>query len=102
MISLSFIPIQNQLKSPMLLELDKAAHCLLYFFFIIFWGLKFENKKNNLRALLIVTIIFGLLLEIFQEILPFGRVFEWEDFIANTAGALIGFFILHLNKKKLH
>ena len=48
------------------------------------------------------TIFFGLVLEIFQEILPFGRVFEWGDFIANTAGALIGFFILHLNKKKLH
>ncbi len=61
-----------------------------------------KTKKNNLRVLLIVTIIFGLLLEIFQEILPFGRVFEWGDFIANTAGALIGFFILHLNKKKLH
>ena len=49
-----------------------------------------------------VTIFFGLLLEIFQEILAFGRVFEWGDFIANAAGALIGFFILHLNKKKLH
>ena len=96
------IPVQTQLRSLKLLELDKAVHCLLYFFFIIFWGLRFENKKNNLRALLIVTIVFGLLLEIFQEILPFGRVFEWGDFMANTAGALIGFFILHLNKKKLH
>ncbi|MEC8175894.1 MAG: VanZ family protein [Bacteroidota bacterium] len=102
MISLSLIPNQTQLRYLKLLEWDKAVHCLLYFLFIIFWGLKFENKKNNLRVLLIVTIIFGLILEIFQEILPFGRVFEWGDFIANTAGALIGFFILHLNKKKLH
>ena len=91
-----------QLRSLNLLELDKAVHCLLYFFFIIFWGFKFENKKNNLTGLLIFTIIFGLFLEIFQDILPFGRVFDWGDFIANTAGALIGFFILHLNKKKLH
>ena len=90
------------MRSLKLLEWDKTVHCLLYFFFIIFWGLKLENKKNYLRALLIVTIIFGFLLEVFQEILPFGRVFEWGDFIANTAGALIGFFILHLNKKKLH
>jgi len=91
-----------QLRSLGLLEWDKAVHCLLYFFFIIFWGLKLETKKNHLRVLLLVTIIFGLLLEIFQDILPFGRVFEWGDFMANTAGALIGFFILHLNKKKLH
>jgi VanZ family protein len=91
-----------QLRSIKLLEWDKAVHCLLYFFFIIFWGLKLETKKNHLTALLMVTIFFGLLLEIFQEILAFGRVFEWGDFIANAAGALIGFFILHLNKKKLH
>ena len=101
MISLSLIPVQMQLRSFKLLEWDKAFHCLLYFFFIIFWGLNLEAKKNHLRALLIVTIFFGLLLEVFQEILPFGRVFEWGDFIANAAGALIGFFILHLNKKKL-
>ncbi len=91
-----------QLRSLRFLEWDKAVHCLLYFFFIIFWGLKLKNKKKKLKALLLVTIIFGLLLEIFQDMLPFGRVFEWGDFIANTAGALIGFFILHLNKKKLH
>ena len=96
------MPVQMQLRSLKLLEWDKAVHCLLYFFFIIFWGLKLKNKKNNLKALLLVTIIFGLLLEIFQDILPYGRVFELGDFIANTAGALIGFFILHLNKKKLH
>lgn len=91
-----------QFRSFNLLEWDKAVHCLLYFFFIIFWGTKLETNKNHLRALLMVTIFFGLVLEVFQEILPFGRVFEWGDFIANTAGALIGFFILHLNKKKLH
>ena len=91
-----------QLRSLKLLEWDKAVHCLLYFFFIIFWGLKLEANKNHLRGLLMATIFFGLVLEVFQEILPFGRVFEWGDFIANTAGALIGFFILHLNKKKLH
>ena len=91
-----------QLRSLKLLELDKAVHCLLYFFFIIFWGLKLEANKNHLRVLLMVTIFVGLFLEVFQEILPFGRVFEWGDFIANTVGALIGFFILHLNKKKLH
>ena len=90
-----------QLRSFKLLEWDKPVHCLLYFFLIYFWGLKLENKRNNLIALLIATIIFGLLLEIFQEALPFGRVFEWGDFIANTAGTLIGFFILHLNKKKI-
>ena len=91
-----------QSRSLKLLEWDKAVHCLLYFFFIIFWGLKLETKKNHLRSLLMLTIIFGLLLEVFQEILPFGRVFEWGDFVANAAGALIGFFILDLNKKKLH
>lgn len=73
---------------------------LLFFYNLL--GTKLETNKNHLRALLMVTIFFGLVLEVFQEILPFGRVFEWGDFIANTAGALIGFFILHLNKKKLH
>ena len=96
------IPVQIKFRSFNLLEWDKVAHCLLYFFFIIFWGLKFQNKNSNLRALLIITIVFGLLLEIFQSIFPFGRVFEWGDFISNTTGALIGFFILDLNKKKLH
>jgi len=45
--------------------------------------------------------LLGLLLEILQHLLPFGRYFDLGDFVANSIGVLFGAFILYYLKKKL-
>ena len=98
LIILSLIPLPD-LGVPKfkLFELDKLVHFCMYTIFAIIWGLKSDNKIK----ILIFSILFGLGLEILQHILPFGRYFDWGDFIANSSGVLFGTIILFYLKKKI-
>ena len=98
LIILSLVPYPDiGLPKFKLFELDKLIHFSMYTIFIIIWGLKSDNKTK----ILIFSILFGLGLEILQHILPFGRYFDWGDFIANSLGVLFGTIILFYLKKKL-
>jgi glycopeptide antibiotics resistance protein len=68
---------------------------------VLFWGLYLIESNFSLKQILLIIIIFGLIIEILQYILPFGRYFDFVDFIANSVGAIIGAFILLFYKKKL-
>jgi glycopeptide antibiotics resistance protein len=81
--------------------MDKLIHLILYLTFIILWGLSLFKSRFSLKLLLSISILFGLFLEFLQHILPFGRCFDWGDFIANSTGAIIGAIILLFLKKKL-
>jgi len=84
-----------------LFELDKLVHFFMYLFFVIVWGLSNKDFLQNKTRIFFYSVFFGLLLEIFQDVLPFGRYFDWGDFVANTLGVLFGVFILYSIKKKL-
>jgi len=102
LIILSIIPVPDLgLPKFKVFELDKLVHFIMYLFFAIIWGLKTENFSQKKIKILIYSVLFGLSLEIFQHILPFGRYFDWGDFLANSIGVLFGVFILYYLKKKL-
>jgi hypothetical protein len=98
LIILSLVPVPD-LGVPKfkLFELDKLVHLCMYTIFTIIWGLKTDSKIK----ILIFSILFGLGLETLQHLLPFGRYFDWGDFIANSSGVLFGIIILFYLKKKL-
>ena len=98
---LSLIPIPETIPRFKLFEMDKLIHLILYLTFIMLWGLSLFKSSFSLKLLLSIAILFGLFLEFLQHILPFGRYFEWVDFIANSTGAIIGAIILLFLKKKL-
>ena len=84
-----------------LFQIDKLLHFIMYFSLTILWY--FAAKKfyiSNLK-LLLSAVFFGLILEIFQHILPFGRYFDLGDLLANTLGVIFGIIILYYIKKKL-
>ena len=81
--------------------MDKLIHLILYLTFIMVWGLSLFKSRFSLKLLWSISILFGLFLEFLQHILPFGRYFDWGDFIANSTGAIIGAIILLFLKKKL-
>ena len=81
--------------------MDKLIHLTMYCILILLWGINLISFKFSLIKILFLTIIFGLLIETLQYLLPFGRYFDLGDFIANSIGVLFGVFILYYLKKKL-
>tara|TARA_B100000886_G_C20151712_1_gene378330 strand:- start:1 stop:360 length:360 start_codon:yes stop_codon:yes gene_type:complete len=102
LIILSLMPVPN-LGIPrfQLFEIDKLLHFIMYFSLTILWCLASENFYSSNLKLLLFAIFFGLTLEIFQHILPFGRYFDFGDLLANSLGVLFGIIILYYIKKKL-
>ncbi|MAJ83270.1 MAG: hypothetical protein CMC16_03245 [Flavobacteriaceae bacterium] len=81
--------------------MDKLIHLTMYCILILLWGINLIRFKFSLIKILFLTIIFGLLIETLQYLLPFGRYFDLGDIIANSVGAIIGIIILLFYKKKL-
>ena len=73
----------------------------MYLILALIWGLKIENFSERKIEISTYLILFGLVLEILQHLLPFGRYFDMGDFLANSIGVLFGVFILYYLKKKL-
>lgn len=49
-----------------------------------------KNTTNRKISIIAVCSLYGFLLEILQEVMPYGRTFEWGDAAANTIGAATG------------
>ncbi len=78
-------------------QADKAGHFAMYALlsFVLVRTVKPDEIKTvKLKVFIIVFCAFyGLLIEILQELMPYGRTFEWLDAFANLAGALVGVVI---------
>ena len=98
---ISLTPIPESTSRFKFFEIDKLIHFTIYLIFVISWGFVFNIKNLSLIRLLLFSIIFGITLEFLQDLMPFGRYFDFYDILANIAGVIIGLIILHFYKKKL-
>lgn len=81
-------------------HIDKLVHFVLYFVLSVLALFVLSKHKSSRKLAIIATIfIFSFLIEIMQEIMPFGRAFSFTDLIANLSGILTG---LLLFQKKLN
>jgi glycopeptide antibiotics resistance protein len=84
---------------------DKIVHFVFYFVFYFLWyhSSFFNLSKNKKIILLIIAILYGIGIEILQAISENGRHADILDVMANTTGALIGYFLLKFisNKKTI-
>ena len=95
---LAFLMLLPQESFPQseLLGYDKLGH-LGVFSILSFLILLGKNKstdkkkieKNDLIKTLIICIVYGVVLESFQSVVP-GRMTDIYDLIANTIGAIVG------------
>ncbi len=85
--------------------LDKVAHFLMYagFAFACIWGYRKQfisngltYKKKALLITLVISIAYGGLTELMQEFFIPLRTGDWLDFLADSAGALIGAMVFYL------
>ena len=84
LIILSLIPVPDLgLPKLQLFEIDKLVHFIMYFSLTILWSFASKNLYNSNFKLLLFAIFFGFVLEIFQHMLPFGRILSETMLIHN-------------------
>jgi VanZ family protein len=93
------IPIQN---------LDKIVHIFFHFVFTSLWVLFFlkQFKETNYLKLLIfsvlLSVLYGIIIEILQGVVTTTRNADIFDVLANIAGALMALSnFLYFKKKKV-
>jgi len=80
-----------------LLEYDKLGHFLMFFGWTFMLGFSLIIRNNKLAPLFrifIAGVIFGISIEIAQELLPFGRNASFWDVVADTAGSFVAVMLL--------
>jgi VanZ family protein len=74
---------------------DKIAHFSFYFVFVVLWY-KFlsllQSKYFKNYFVIIIAIVFSILIEIAQKTFTNSRQGDFWDVLANSVGALVGFF----------
>lgn len=86
-----------------LFQVDKAAHLITFMLLVLFLkiGLKRQsafplvNQRSSLIALCF-AIPYGGILEMLQGALSIDRTSDVYDFVANTAGSILGIVIFRL------
>lgn len=72
---------------------DKVSHLFAYGILVFLWSITLVQKTTKIKAARISfygAIFLGIILEILQWQLNFGRHFEILDIIANIIGSIIG------------
>ncbi len=85
---------------------DKIFHFLAYFILTLLWfytflfAFKLKSKKAMLFAV-ILSVLFGMIIEVLQGSMTVYRSFDIYDAVANTLGALLASTVLWF-KSSLH
>lgn len=81
-------------------QIDKLIHFSIYVIFTILFFLALNESKRKieisiaLRNTLLFAVGYGLLIELLQHVMPFNRMFEILDIIANSLGAIMGCWLI--------
>jgi VanZ family protein len=84
---------------------DKVVHFSMFYLLLILWGFaidEFEwkiSRNSQLLGLLWIGIIFAMVLEQLQKIVP-NRNFDYVDMISNVTGVVFGILTLVILHKK--
>lgn len=97
-----FIPTSSWLE---LLSFDKFVHAVIFFGLTVLWLIHWFHigKLTTMVSVLIVTtaIAYGGLLEVMQANVFSQRSGDWFDFIANSFGCLLGYWVFGKFKRHL-
>ena len=88
-------------------NIDKLVHVSFHFVFTTLWFLFFEKylSSNNylkpLRIALVLSFLYGIVIEIFQELFTTTRRADIHDVMANLVGAILAYgCVILLNRSK--
>ncbi|MCX2681800.1 VanZ family protein [Galbibacter sp. EGI 63066] len=77
---------------------DKFVHAIFYFVNTLLLYLHFKNTtvKYPLLKVSLFSLVYGIIIEVLQYIMPYNRAFEITDIAANTVGILTAIFLIKL------
>lgn len=80
---------------------DKYVHFTFHFVFTILWVTYFKsrNYSRSIIKALIASVLYGILIEIAQELFTTTRKADIFDVLANTSGALNAILMIYFIKK---
>lgn len=85
--------------------LDKVMHASLHFVFTLLWFFYFKNKIGSLKNFklllisLVLSILFGIAIELMQKFFTVTRNADIFDVIANLCGASLAVIVIALSNK---
>ena len=94
----------DELPKQTLFKFDKLGHFIIFFGWTSLFGIlrvAQSGKKARLLSILFSAVLFGLMIELLQHMMPFQRNAEALDMVANVAGSLSALLPIHLLKKKV-
>ncbi len=71
-------------------HMDKLGHFGFYFGFVLLWYLYFKaiKLKKSWKYSFVLAILYGILMEVLQYTMPYERMFDMLDIVANITGAV--------------
>ncbi len=98
MLALTLLP-SNTLPDVKIFSYDKIGHFGMFggwTFFLGLYMIVYKQKAHiNLILLMMTGILFGVLIEVLQYLLPSNRTASLGDVIANSLGCLTAALLLH-------
>jgi VanZ family protein len=80
-------PGSNLPESPTV-GFDKIVHVGIFAGLAVLWLLRYPDQST---LVVLTSIAYGILIEIYQNYMPINRSFDWWDILADSAGVLVGF-----------
>ena len=92
---LSLLPPNDFPDLPLFPGADKIVHACLYLglTWLACWSMNAEIKNIWYYLIILFSISWGAIMELFQFLMHMGRSFEFNDIIGNSVGTLIGVLI---------
>lgn len=74
---------------------DKVVHFVFFFIYFMLWFFTINKSFKNSIILLLISIIYGFSIELYQMNFVKGRSFDVWDGVADGIGALAALIFLH-------
>jgi VanZ family protein len=80
-----------------LFQQDKWGHLGVF----LIWAFLLYRIHPNWKSVLFWGIVYGFGLEVYQSLLPFGRMMDFWDGVADTIGTVLGIFVGIMYQKQI-
>ena len=91
-----FLQSNSSLPKVNINQIDKFVHATFHFIFTLIWFLSFRIRNvENLKKAVAISILYGILIEILQQLLTTTRQADVFDLLANITGSIIAVYSLN-------
>ena len=96
--ALSLLPPRDLPQVQLFEGVDKLVHFLMYLPLsaLLCWNLRAELSFRRVYGAVLLSVLWGMFMEIMQFNMHLGRSFSWFDELANLLGAVTGALLYKL------